>query len=132
MLIIRPAQMAALELAQRQRFSAYLAAHAREIWPRKCALRGETGLTESVWRAMDRSERYGITYEADVTRYLDLMLAIDDDFDTHPRVPKFVRATLQDDSLSGSQKMALIWTRLRRMAARLERLDERRGQNWPT
>jgi hypothetical protein len=58
-----------------------------ERFPEKCDVLGEPKLRETVKYGIQRSASYGITTEADVRRYIELMLMFGPDFDQAPELP---------------------------------------------
>lgn len=108
MLVIRKEQMAALSGCARLDFERRMVAHIERCWRERSRLLGVQAVLESVRQAVERCTRYGITLEYDVARFIDLMYALDLDFDTSPRWP-WAAPIVRDQHLDGHAKVDRLW-----------------------
>jgi hypothetical protein len=84
---IRQQQLKALRAASREEFVRQVAEHVRECWPDAHASLGVAGMRQYVRAAIDRAEAYGISTQYGVVGFVDLLLALGDDFDTNDAFP---------------------------------------------
>lgn len=87
MLTIRNEQMKALGRVRRLGFEARLARHARKFFPEPCREMDDEALQMVCRRAIRRAARYDMVAEADVARFLSLMLVFGHRFDEDPSLP---------------------------------------------
>ena len=80
MLIIRKEQMGVLEDR--------MMVHLQRFFPQQSAALGESGIRETIRYGIERAESYGIVDEGDVSKYLDLMIVFNQDFDTSPETSR--------------------------------------------
>ncbi len=79
---LRKEQMEAFERYMREGFARRVLAHLRRYFPEQCAQMGKDELREFVHYGIERAGSYGIEAEADVARYIDLMMEFGQDFDS--------------------------------------------------
>lgn len=108
MLHIRPEQMDALNDYMLSRFENRAYAHLVKCWPKQCAGMDENTVRASIRDSIDRAAHYGITTKRDIIRFLDVMYALSQNFDTDRRV-SWAQEILNDSSLPPGQKMYRIW-----------------------
>ena len=81
MLVIRQQQMAAFSQYMRINFIQRMITHLRQSFPEKTVSSDDQQLREIIEQGIIISEKYDITKECDVGRYLDLMFLLSFDFD---------------------------------------------------
>lgn len=64
-----------------------MAAHLRQFFPDDCAELGDARLRDLIHWGIARAAHHGIEVEVDVCRYLDLMMALGQRFDSDPAYP---------------------------------------------
>jgi len=85
MFVIRREQMDAMDDARLGGFRAWAVDHLREHFPEWAAGRDEAALLEAVRGAISRARAHGAESEASYCIWLDLSVALGEDFDTaHP------------------------------------------------
>jgi hypothetical protein len=84
MLTIRDEQMRVMSLALFQR---WVETHLREHFPNQCAPLEGAELRRRVQCGLKKAGHYGFVQEADLCRYVDLIMVLGADFDTDPRFP---------------------------------------------
>lgn len=92
---VSPKQLDALAVGAEARFERQMLAQLRKVWPEQCEERGEEGVRRSIRAGLERARSYGFSRGNDVARYIHLMYAVTDDFDTHERVPPWVGRLLR-------------------------------------
>ena len=102
MLKIRPEQMETLAEVQLRRLERDAIAHVQEFWSEQAKAQGEDGVRSMVQRALQRSDVYGIEEESDVLRFINLMYALGDDFDTEQ---PWAAKILADEGAPGTERM---------------------------
>ena len=127
MLVIRQEQLDAMRAQRAARFEDRMVTHLRQVWPERWDALGETGARALIRAGIERARGYGMTAEHDVARYIDLMCAVRDDFDTDPRIPPWVAQLLTAPGLSGARKMDALWERAKRELRRMAALSGARG-----
>jgi hypothetical protein len=113
LLIIRGAQMAALDAAVLDGFIRRMVAHLRTILPERIAAWGDPDTKARVTDAIERASAFGLAAERDVARYVDLAVAFGADFPDRDDMV-WARDILNDDGASAA-------TRVRRLYDELER-----------
>jgi hypothetical protein len=104
MLSIRPEQMAVFSASLRKRFETEMAAHLETFFPKPCARMGPEELAVFIRRTVDKALAYGIERERDVCKFLDVAMALGQDFDHDPQ-HSWAREILTDASLVGQEKI---------------------------
>lgn len=103
MLVIRHEQMAALGASLRTRFEEEMAVHLETFFPEPCAALGRDALAAFIRRTIDKAIGYGIERERDVCKFLDVAMALGEEFDHDPQFP-WSRNILTNSSLAGQEK----------------------------
>ena len=85
MWVIRDAQMGSLAAHTRSRFAEVLREHLKRSFPRLSRAMGDAGLDELIRHGMERSAVHGVVVQADIARYVELMMVLGRDFDIDPR-----------------------------------------------
>jgi hypothetical protein len=83
-LVIRDAQDAALKRAA---FVRWTKGHLQKFFPGHVQALGPAGTDDAIAHGIRRAEGYGITADADVCQYIDLMFCFGRDFDRDPALP---------------------------------------------
>ncbi len=104
MLTIRNAQLAVLAEARFEHYVDELAGLVARHWPEEFSAMGMEGARRLAEDAVVKAERYEIRGEAEVARYLNLMLALGRDFDRDPRYP-WAGAILRDEAIAPRHKL---------------------------
>ena len=103
--------MEAFSNQQGQRFENEMVVYLEQQFPAEFAKTGEPWMRELIGAGIKGAEGYGITLERDVSRYIELMLALAPDFDRSPRTP-WAAPILANPRLAGWQKLDGIYERL--------------------
>lgn len=98
MLVLRNEQ---LEAIAEVRFREWLALHTQQFFPDACDRLGK-GRPAFLDDGVARARRYGFTRHADITKFVDLMLALGPDFDRDPELP-WAREILTDSLVPGAE-----------------------------
>jgi hypothetical protein len=98
MLIIRQEQMDEFIRTAAKSFEDWMVAHLTEFFPGECRVLGYPEVRATIRYGIEKAERYGITTEREVCKYIDLMYALGQDFDSNPDLP-WVQEILQDETL---------------------------------
>jgi hypothetical protein len=101
MLVIRADQMAAFGASIRRRFEDEMASHLATFFPELCPANRE-GLGALIRRNIDKALAYGIERELDVCKFLDLTMALGENFDQEI---DWARHVLHDPSIVGQDKI---------------------------
>lgn len=110
MIKIRPEQFTALKSLSRASFVDRMVVHLRHVFPEDTKLASEASLRKIIDLGVDRSRLYGITYEYDVARFIDLYFILAPDYDTSEKAP-WAAAILNESSLPGWQRVDQLWKR---------------------
>ncbi len=81
-----------------------MAAHLETFFPKPCARMGPEELAVFIRRTVDKALAYGIERERDVCKFLDVAMALGQDFD-HDQRHSWAREILTDASLVGQEKI---------------------------
>ena len=87
MLQIRQEQWDAFAEAGKQAYIERAWLRLNRVNPELCDELGEDAIRLKLRTGLDRAEHYGITKEADINQYIDLMIEWGDDFDVSPETP---------------------------------------------
>jgi hypothetical protein len=87
MLTIRNDQLSMFFEAEVRKFETWMAAHLAKFFPGQCAALGEHKLLATIQYGIKRAARHGLTAKRDVCKYIDVMIVLGRDFDTHKRYP---------------------------------------------
>jgi hypothetical protein len=101
---IRPEQFDTLVGAFHDAFRRRLEAQLRTHWPAEASVLGDEGVRARVALAESRSAQYGITADADVACFLNLLMALGPDFDVDPRYP-WAEALLGEPAMAAARKV---------------------------
>jgi hypothetical protein len=93
MLTIRADQMRALASHY---FPRWMEAHLRWCFPARCAGRSSVGLQQLIQTGILKARTHGLAADADVCRFIDMMLVLGESFDSDSALP-WASAVLQDD-----------------------------------
>jgi hypothetical protein len=104
-LVMRQAQMKALKNYTAQEFEARMVSHTRECWPEESERLGRENVLASIRKGIANAAKYGVESEYDVARYLNIMYALDHDFDSEKDRFPWVKEILTDPDLNGRVKM---------------------------
>lgn len=85
MLIIRNAQMAALQECAQRVFAAKLVPVLRAGHRERVAAYADHELEEALTRAVGRAQHYGLTRDGDVLRYAVMLVVVGEYFDLYPK-----------------------------------------------
>jgi hypothetical protein len=111
MLKIREAQLAVLREAKSRDFEERMARHLIEVFPRHVAAVEPDRVREWIRTGAKQAATYAIRTERDVALFIDLTVGIGPDFaDQAPM--GWARAILEDQALSGTAKVDLIYRQL--------------------
>jgi hypothetical protein len=123
MLILRKAQLEALDRDSERLFLDRMVNHVSEIFPDKCEELGSRGkIRELIRQGLIQARGYDINTEEDVALYVDIMFGIGPDFPEGEDMA-WARSILENDGLSGPAKMEFILQRLERKLA-AEEIDQ--------
>lgn len=104
MLVIRAEQMVALGESIKRRFEREMADHLSTFFPEQCAALRADELSLFIQTTIDRALAYGIDCERDVCKFLDVAMALGNDFDRSDEHP-WSREILSDEMLVGQEKI---------------------------
>lgn len=113
LLIIRSAQMAALDAAVLDGFIRRMVAHLRTILPERIAAWGEEETKTRVADAIERASAFGLTAERDVARYVDVAVAFGADFPDGDGMAR-AREILDDHDVSAAARVRRLYDELER------------------
>src|SRR5580692_286903 len=91
MLVIRKAQLEALERANWDAFERTAYRHCLDCFPETCDLLGEEGVWSYVHGGLRRAQSYGFSTAPEFLKYLTLMLTAGPDFDRLPWAAEILR-----------------------------------------
>jgi hypothetical protein len=111
MLILRKTQLEILAEHSRQSFEDRLVQYLSQAVPLEFENTGEDRVRELIRGGMQRAEGYDIVDEIDVTHFVELMLAIEPEWEFAPH-RQWACDILRDDDLTGHLKMELIYERI--------------------
>jgi len=87
MLALRPEQMRVFSEVAVKRFEDMMVVHLNKFFPDRCNAATEPKVRELIRYGVKRAASYQITAERDVSRYIDLMIVLGNDFDHDKRLP---------------------------------------------
>jgi hypothetical protein len=111
MLIIRKAQMEALDAHMLESFYRRLARHTREVLPAVVAAWSDQRLRDAVVTESNRAKTFGFESERDVARFVGLSLALGPDFTEQPAF-RWAHEDLTDTSRPAETRMNRIYGEL--------------------
>jgi hypothetical protein len=103
--VLRNQQMEAFADDMMRRYQKRAAAHLRERFNPELANIDDGQLNGMIEAGMKRAAGYGITAEADVTRFLEYTVEFGPEFDTNPTNAGWAQPILTDANLTGTAKM---------------------------
>ena len=104
MLIIRGRHQAAFDQAVARSLECGLLTHITRIFGPRVAAMGEPAARALVRKAIARAKRHGIVQEYEVSRYLDMMFLLGEDFDADVALP-WAREILARAGWTETEKM---------------------------
>jgi len=104
MLIIRGQHKAAFDQAVGRNLECSLLTHAKRAFGTPVAEMGEPAARVMVRKAIAHAARYGIVQAYEVSRYLDLMFLLGEDFDSDAAIP-WAREILDREGTTETEKM---------------------------
>lgn len=107
MLIMRPQQIQAFEQYMLERFVQRMIGELRRCCPEETSTIDNDALAETIHSGIAIAERYDITDESDVERYLEFHVRYGPDFSTGKTV--WAARYLKDETLTGHDKINEIW-----------------------
>jgi hypothetical protein len=118
MIPIRTEQMDALNRHMEEDFVERMTAHLRRFFPNWARVSGEQGVVRTIRLGIERARSYRITAERDVSRYIDVMAVLGEDFDKEAWA-----AGILNRNGSGAVRMNLVFDAAKRRIS--ERAFER-------
>lgn len=104
MLQIRKTQMDSLSDAMLKQFEDRMVIHLRTACPEQTHEMPEPELRTTIHTGIKRAEKYDITSEFDIRRYLECVVVYGPDFDTNPKTA-WAGPLLNNKQWSGTEKM---------------------------
>ena len=108
MFVVRKAQLDAMGAARMEAFERRMIAAAQENFPVLCRTLGIEGTLAFIRYGIARAQRHAITTERDLSKYITLVFAFGEDFDTDPKFP-WAQAVLNDPTLDGTKRTARLY-----------------------
>ncbi len=108
MIVIGNAQMDQMNRHSMRRFETRLMAHLEEVVPKEYAAAGDQEVLKLIRAGMKRAKPYGIEAEEDIALFVELMLTDSPEWEL-PEERKWARDILQNRSLTGHLKMAMLY-----------------------
>lgn len=109
MLLIRKEQMAAFSQYMQDNFVKRMITHLRQIFPNETDKLTDKNLCGIIEYGISNAQKYEISRECDVERYLDLMFLLAFDFDTHSKT-RWANQILRKD-WDASTKLDVLYAR---------------------
>ncbi len=104
MLVIRSRQLREFEKTSKNEFEEKMFVFLNEEWTAQCGALGEERVRGSIKTGTKRAESYDLTTENQIAKYINLMYALEFDFDTSPASP-WAGAILTDETLDPNLKI---------------------------
>jgi hypothetical protein len=104
MLMIREAQMRALDEIPRHQFQTQVIRHLQRFYPRECRLAGDEQLHRFVDLGIDRAAGHGFFSRQTVGLYINLMVMLGSHFDEDPQIP-WAAKELDNGSAADSSRL---------------------------
>jgi len=108
MLVIRKAQMDVFGIYELKRFEDHMVLHLREKLSEDVKDIPEDILRNTIQKGISDSDKYGIRYEDDVERYIDLMFILGRDFDTAEN-SGWAGEVLKEEAMSPEERLDRIF-----------------------
>lgn len=112
---IRKEQFEALGNVSKEHFVKQVTAHVQQFFPERYELLGEVQVLQMIRFGIQKAAAYGITAEADVCRYIDLLFVFGAQFDRDPQY-EWAREILNDSSCSAAARMLRVREKVARLA----------------
>jgi len=104
MLVIRKEQMQSFRDAMVNSFKKRMAVHLRNVFPEETSNLSEQEIFVFVDKGMKKAKLFGIIYETDIKRFLELMIFFGTDLDENDLPPE-VQKTLRSKEIDGREKL---------------------------
>jgi hypothetical protein len=111
MLAVRIDQVSQLGLYERAQFIVAMFKVLTERFPDETADLSVDALMASIDRGVDLASTYGVILEADIARFLELIVALGDDFDIQPSM-RWIGEALRQSDESPAERLDAILERL--------------------
>jgi hypothetical protein len=108
MIVIRDEQMQVFQAVAVERYVGQCVARVERCFPAQLALHGRDGVEALVRDGVARAERYAVADDAEVDRFIDLMLTVALDFDSRSEMA-WAAGILASRGLDEHAKMDLIY-----------------------
>lgn len=102
MLLIRQAQMEALNKSAQMGFEDKMLAHLNRFFPDAFAAMGEPGALKMIRHGIRRAKHHGFNSERDVCKYIDVMVVFGRDFDQDANLP-WAAEILSDNTITDNK-----------------------------
>ena len=112
MLTLRNDQLEALNTAISRGFERRMVKHLCRLFPERCEEMGPDALGLLIREGVRKAAGYRVRAERDVALFIDLMMGLSPDFDNRWETD-WTREILEDDTLSPSDRMDLIYSNLK-------------------
>lgn len=113
MIQIQEAQMDAFTRRAEDNFAQRMKEHVLKYFPGPAAGLGTDGVGRVIRLGMRRAKERGITTERDVSRYIDIMVVLGENYDQEPWARE-----LLDGPLGGSTRMNMVFAEARKKAGK--------------
>ena len=121
MIILRKNQTATLNSAKLKSFEDAMLAYLKGAYPDSSKQEGETQTRENIRKFLSQAEKYDITIEHDVARFIDLMYAWPYDLEKDPEMSWALEIIKQKD-YTGTEKVDQFWEQSEKL------IDEQLGE----
>ena len=111
MIQIQDTHMDAFTQRAREDFAQRMKEHISKYFPEQAAALGPAGVGRVIELGMQRAKDRGITAEGDVSRYIDIMVVLGENYDREPWAKEIF-----DRQLGGSTRMNMVFAEARRKA----------------
>jgi len=108
MLVIRSRQLAEFEESSKNEFEERMFVFLNEEWTAQCGALGAERVRGSIKTGTERAESYDLTTENQIAKYINLMYALEFDFDRSTASP-WAGAILTDESLDANYKIESLY-----------------------
>lgn len=109
--VVRATQLRVLGLAARDAFAERLARHVADVFPTHAEFIERDSGRRFLARSIDSALRLGLRDQHSVALYVDLVVALGENFRTEPRL-RWLSSLLEDRQLSGPARMCLVYDQL--------------------
>lgn len=108
MLVIRSRQLREFEEGSKSEFEERMFVFLNEEWSEQCGALGAERVRGSIKTGIERAESYELTTENQIAKYINLMYALEFDFDNSPASP-WAGTILTDESLDPNYKIESLY-----------------------